>query len=354
VAGFVVYFVPLAIIAIAIVLLRLAMRRYGSSDGWRRGAWLGLGNLLVLVALLACVFLTAETYYRFFYDTTDGPDLSRASQAWFHRHYRSNEAGFRDNIEYATVPKEGKRRVSFLGDSFSAGHGISDVNDRFANLVRRQLAPHEEVHCLAINGLDTAHQRDLLEDLFGVGYRTDLVVLVYCANDLSDLIPDLPEQGARIKARVESIGWLRNSYAIDMWHSRWVMSHDPDAIRYFPDLAAAYDGPLWEQQVERVRALREVCRRNNTEFALVIFPFMLAAEADEFAPVYDKVATLCLTEGIPSLDLRPALDAHADETLMVSKHDAHPNERAHAIAAEAITAWLRANLLKSPPDSPGQ
>lgn len=349
-AAFFVYLIPLAIVGIAVIALRRAMRRHGTSAGWRRGVWLALGNLLVVLVLLAGVFLAAETYYRLFYDTTDGPDLSRVSQAWFRRHYHSNEAGFRDNIEYTLVPEEGKRRVSFLGDSFTAGHGVADVNDRFANRVRERLAANVEVHGLAINGLDTAHQSELLAEMFGFGYRTDLVVLVYCANDLSDLMPELPAQGARIKARVESMGWLRHSYAIDLWHCRWVMANDPDAVRYFSDLAAAYEGPLWEQQIERVRALRDVCHRHNTKLAVVIFPFMLPAEADHFASAYDKVAALCAAEGIPALDLRPALAAHADEALMVSKHDAHPNARGHAIAAEAITAWLRASLLPAPPD----
>ena len=41
------------------------------------------------------------------------------------------------------------------------------------------------------------------------------------------------------------------------------------------------------------------------------------------------------------LDLLPAYRAHRDEDLVVNRFDAHPNERAHAIAAKEILAFLR-------------
>jgi len=45
------------------------------------------------------------------------------------------------------------------------------------------------------------------------------------------------------------------------------------------------------------------------------------------------------------LDLEPVLRAHASENLMVSRFDGHPNERAHAIAAEAIEKDLLSELV---------
>ncbi|MBX3414485.1 MAG: SGNH/GDSL hydrolase family protein [Pirellulales bacterium] len=350
-AVFVVFALPLALALVACLVLRVAVRRFRASTGWVSGAWLVLGNALVLVMLLAALFVVAESYYRWIYDTTEGPDLSRASQEWFRRHYQSNNGGFRDNIDYAMQPAAGRRRVSFVGDSFTAGHGVPDVNDRFANRVRRSLAPDVEVHCLAINGLDTAHQADLLEELFAQGYRTDLVVLVYCANDLSDLIPDLPRQGNTVKERVASLGGLRESYALDMWHCRWIMATDPDSLRYFPDLAAAYEGPLWAQQQDRVGRLREVCREHGAELAIVLFPFMLEIEGTSFEPAYDKVVALAAAEGIPLLDLRAVFARYPEEPLNVSAVDAHPNARANEIAGVAISEWLRTNLLtpREPP-----
>jgi hypothetical protein len=43
---------------------------------------------------------------------------------------------------------------------------------------------------------------------------------------------------------------------------------------------------------------------------------------------------------VPVLDLRPVLESHAGEGLTVNRFDAHPNERAHALAAAAIEREL--------------
>ena len=45
------------------------------------------------------------------------------------------------------------------------------------------------------------------------------------------------------------------------------------------------------------------------------------------------------------LDLQPIFSEHTGEKLEVSRFDAHPNERAHAIAAEAIEKDLFSDLV---------
>ncbi|MBX3412509.1 MAG: SGNH/GDSL hydrolase family protein [Pirellulales bacterium] len=338
---FVVYLIPLTIAAVCLLVLRMAMLRYRVRRHW---FWLVLGNLAVLLASLGVIFLAAETYYRYFYDESDASSLSLSSQRWFDRYYRMNEAGLRDNVEYHSEKPPGVRRLSFVGDSFTAGHGMRRVEDRFANILRRKLAPHCEVHCLARNGLDTGPQIDMLRRGFDGGYRTDAVVLIYCANDLIDLLPQLPGQVERLSARAASIGALRNSYAIDIWHCRWIVATDPDSTNHYQDLAAAYEGELWDRQQARLRELVAVCRERETPLAIVMFPFIDPREMGPYDRAYAKLEAFCRAEDIPYLDLRTALYPHVEEGLIVNAFDAHPNERAHALAAEAILAWLRETL----------
>jgi len=54
--------------------------------------------------------------------------------------------------------------------------------------------------------------------------------------------------------------------------------------------------------------------------------------------------------GTPYLDLSEVLAPHASEALVVNGHDSHPNERAHALAADAIDGFLRAELGPAQPD----
>lgn len=59
-----------------------------------------------------------------------------------------------------------------------------------------------------------------------------------------------------------------------------------------------------------------------------------------------RLADFCKSEKIPLLDLDPIFRQHAGENLMVSRFNAHPNERAHAIAAEAMEQDLLSDLVR--------
>lgn len=50
---------------------------------------------------------------------------------------------------------------------------------------------------------------------------------------------------------------------------------------------------------------------------------------------------------IPVLDLEPILAPHVSEGLTVSRFDAHPNERAYELAAEAIRGRLLDNFTRT-------
>src|SRR5438046_47259 len=82
-----------------------------------------LGNVLVLLFLVTILAVGGEIYFRFFYDATDAINLTKVSERWFQRHCRLNGSGCRDTIEYETRIATGKRRITFLGDSYTAGHG---------------------------------------------------------------------------------------------------------------------------------------------------------------------------------------------------------------------------------------
>jgi hypothetical protein len=48
--------------------------------------------------------------------------------------------------------------------------------------------------------------------------------------------------------------------------------------------------------------------------------------------------------GVPHLDLLPVYVDYADAELVVNRFDAHPNEFAHSLAAEAIGRFLKKEI----------
>ena len=94
-------------------------------------------NLIFTLMLTSIVFLCGETYYRFFVDRTQGFGGVKLNERWGRRYYSFNNLQIRDNQDYFQKRNpEKKQRISFLGDSFTEGLGIKNVDERFANIIR--------------------------------------------------------------------------------------------------------------------------------------------------------------------------------------------------------------------------
>jgi lysophospholipase L1-like esterase len=309
--------------------------------GWPR---LVAGNLLVLCLLLSLLLLGGEIYYRYIYDTTDSFGLTKTTRRWFGRHFQRNRTGFRDNLQtYDKRIAPGKRRITFIGDSFTAGHGVPNVDDRFANLVRAA-HPDWEVHVLAQNGWETGNELDLLRGL-PPDYALDQVVLVYCLNDICDLIPKWQAALKRIYQTNRPRHLFKHSYFLNTLYFRFVASRDPDVVDYFGFTLAAYDGATWHQQESRLRQLAESVKNRGGRLRVVTFPFLHNLdEGYAFEPVHEKLARLWKSLGVPDLDLMELYRSKVGEDLVVGAHDAHPNEHAHRLAAKALVPFLEAHL----------
>lgn len=62
-------------------------------------------------------------------------DFTLASKLWFSKYWKPiNSLGFRDR-----EPQNNYNVILFVGDSFTAGHGLKSVDDRFSNIVESNL-----------------------------------------------------------------------------------------------------------------------------------------------------------------------------------------------------------------------
>lgn len=296
-----------------------------------------LANVLSTAALVGLLCLSGELYFRFIYDTPDGLAYSKVTVRWFERYWLKNQNGMRDNVNYPLeVPAE-KRRVTFIGDSFAAGQGVKSVEERFANLIR-QNHPEWDVQILAVPGYDTGGELRMLQDLLQHDYELDEVVLVYCLNDISDIVPGLQDLLRRIAAESRSRPWLlRNSYLFDILSYRASLWRNPYIRNYYNLVEEAYGGPLWDTQQRRLLALRAMVESKGGHLSVVTFPFFVALDNSyPFAGVHRQLQSFWSDSGTPNLDLLALYSGHDIKSLVVGPLDQHPNEKAHAMAALAI------------------
>lgn len=322
-------------------LWRLARRH--PQPGGRRLRLLA-GNLLAAGLLLSLLLLAGEIWCRYFLDAPDAFGLSRISQRWHARHYRLNNAGARDSIEYEAGRRPGARRLTILGDSFAAGYGVADVEKRFANRLRQSLGDRWEVHVIAGDGMDTGEELLQLREAAAQGYELDVVLLAYCLNDLADLVPDWQARLERIYAgRAQPSLLLRHSYFLDWLACRLTAAGNPDIRDYYRFVRQAYASPVWDIQQARLRNLAAFCAGHRATLVAVTFPFLHRLGPDyEYSAVHVRLDALWQNLGVPHLDLLGAYQGLPPTALTVSRQDAHPNEQAHALAATAILDFLNA------------
>ncbi|MEO2031615.1 MAG: SGNH/GDSL hydrolase family protein [Planctomycetaceae bacterium] len=319
---------------------RTFFRKVRPSIKERKTLSLVIGNLLILLFLLSVVVLSGEVYFRFFYDSTDSFGLCKTTERWFERHFERNQSGFRDSYNYLPQVEPGKRRISFVGDSFTVGHGIPDVEDRFANLVRSQ-RPYDEVHVLAECGLDTGRELELMQFLPSSGYETDIVVLAYCLNDISDIVPEWQQVLNRIYEGPKPGFFATHSYLFNTLNARLRMAREPDIVDYYSFVRNAYQGPVWNRHSGRLESFRDAVVESGGELFVVTFPFLHAVGDDYgYHDIHRRLDDFWSDMNVPHLDLLEVYDGESPDQLVVSSRDAHPNEKAHAMAARAITAFI--------------
>ena len=304
-----------------------------------------LFNALSVLLMLILSFLGGELYYRLIYDTTDSIAYTKVSQQWVKRYVVENSAGFRDNIQYALPIAPGKRRVSFLGDSFTVGHGVKSVEDRFPNLLRAD-HPDWEVHVLAKLGWDTGMELRELEKYLNDGYQPDLVVLVYCLNDVADLFPEWSAALHKLNAESKQANWLRrHSYFLDILHHRRQVASNPQIKNYYDFVKRGYEGAPWELQQQRLIALKRLVEIHRGRLAVITFPFLQSlGESYDYRLVHEQLARFWSELGVSQLDLLPVFDGMPSGQITVNRYDPHPNEQANALAAKAIDTFLITQL----------
>jgi len=331
------------LLSIFLMVLLVVLYRKRDRIILKKGYRILIWNLLLSFFFLSIIFSVGETYYRFFVDTTDSFSINKTSQRWFKRHSKLNSSRNRDNVEYLNkIALDKKRRITIIGDSFSAGHGIKNVDDRFGNILR-EMYSDMEVHVYSNNGASSYSELHNLKKLSKNGYDLDIVLLVYCMNDIDYFVKETSAIYDRIHAFNNGLGVLsRNSYFINTLAFRFFALNDPDFMKYSDFVLNGYSGKIWQRQKEVLIDFKNFVQSKGAHLLVVTFPFLQqSSEKYSFRDVHEQLNKFWAKEGVPHLDLLDTYEPHMGSKLTVNKFDAHPNEFANELAAGAIDRFFR-------------
>jgi len=94
---------------------------------------------------------------------------------------RTNKAGFRSDREYPLQKPQGRKRIILLGDSYTAGDGVSN-GERYSDLIEAAY-PHLDVMNFAISGSGTDQQVLIYEEI-ARQYEADAVVFAILVENI--------------------------------------------------------------------------------------------------------------------------------------------------------------------------
>lgn len=190
---------------------------------------------------------------------------------------------------------------------------------------------------------------DWLEAIRSVGprFHPDLVLAVFFLRD-GTRTASISGFFGRIRGEIAernraSIGY-RRSYLFRLLRDR--LDRRTISRLYTQEFDRAYFGGEaetgeWREAQRNLVALRDRCAEEGVAFALVVFPILVELSEDyPFGDIVELVLSFADESSIPALDLLPHFRGRSAPDLWVSPVDQHPNERAHAIAADAILPFV--------------
>lgn len=304
-------------------------------------------NTTLTIFAFSSVLLAAEVYF-FFNIESDGFGFTLANARWTHLYWHPiNSLGFRDD-ERSGQDIEGKRLILALGDSFTAGAGIRDYQDRFSNRLEAKLGEGWAVANVAQCGWDTP---DEFAALKAYPDKPEIVILQYLINDIRHaaqkygvdpaMRPPLPP--APMQFLLERSFLFNTIY----WRLHRRFRHQFSQDSFWDRLQACYeDEEIWNDHSKALDEILEYLSENGSHIIVVLFPFLPKVEISTSA--VEKVARHFEARGVDVINVEHVVAGRSPETLVCNPFDGHPNESLHEEVATLIRAHLEAKGLLAP------
>ena len=209
-----------------------------------------------------------------------------------------NNQGFR-GTEVPREKAEDERRILFLGDSVTYGSGVAE-EDIFVERLRRQLHDKRETsHISIVNTAVTAYSPWQEYDVLineGLEYRPDLIIQVFCLNDVLEKFR-LEKFGGYTRgfeppphAALEWSGFYRMARAWYAWRqlppkeelTRLRYALTAERLMRDPDAEIVCKG--WSMALGHLANMARVSRENSVPFVVVMAPSRFVLDSKQPAP----------------------------------------------------------------------
>ncbi len=300
-----------------------------------------LTGVLITLTTVFLFLVGAESYLRLFYITTDAYTFTSMNYHWYQNFYYPsfNTLGYRDHEPIPNAP----RRIAVVGDSFTVGQGINNIDDTFPQLIELGLNDGTDVNVIAQTGWDT----DVEEfNLNLYPYKPDTVILSYYLNDI-DYILQQNEQDPNDNFSFPEPGfgsWFVLNFFVPnyVYYNLAQITSSERNSNFLGDLIDAHlDSEIWARQVMQLDSFVAWTQNNDARLIVLIWANPVAIDAS--APAVEQVAGYFRERSIEVVDMSDSMRTYPPTSLIVNNFDTHPSVLAHRLAAEALLAVINSD-----------
>lgn len=312
----------------------------------------------IFLVLILMVFLSVLEVAFMFIPRSHGFGYTYGAQNWMHYYWKPiNEYGFRDKSLYdLTLASEntsrtdsesgeniGKQRdiVFFVGDSFTAGHGIKHVEQRYTDLVGNALPSVRGVN-LGKNGLDTRGAYKTMTDFVSkTGITPKTIVFQYFGNDIDEVGRDygiqfeglLPYEKLGIPAKLI----VRGSFLVNYFY--WLFPN-VNSEEYIRQLTEMYrNEQIMSDHASDLQQFVDFAEEHESDLIVVIFPFL--SDLDLSREIYSlQIGDFFDKQGISVIQVADFVEEIEPRKRIVNSNDGHASVAVQEIVAAEIVSVL--------------
>jgi len=323
---------------------------------WQRRS--KLRSLMLRFALFTIssllMFAAMEYYFYYHVHMSDGFGFTLSAKNWRSRYgsVPKNSWGMRD-VEHSISSVIAKNKLYVVGDSFTAGHGINNHRDRYANIVATELGSHWEMILVAKGGWATKQQlsefakvQAAINDPLLRG--NDILIWQYYLNDIEDAgiaagikKPSIYLTAPRLLRPIVDHYHAANFAYWSLFRQFSTRELMGSYLGFISD--CFHDSMAWnlhQRELREIVALAEPgSAPQQRRMIVVVYPNLMDISGTR--EMSDRVVEYFQSHEITVINMADMLAGSAVDEITVNPFDGHANEAVNRLLAEKLLRELR-------------
>lgn len=269
-----------------------------------------------------------------------------ASQLYYEKYFKPlNYLGFRDDPP-PTPKATSQHIILFVGDSFTAGYGLKHVEERFSNIVGKELNKNGQNYTvvnLGKEGLNSKEEYDVLRKFLHVTkIKPEIIVWQYFGDDIRDTAENTTTEETfnaynPFTTNRFLLSIIRGSYLFDYLYWSY---HQSTEVPYLAKLMQAYkqeykDDYILSKHKEDLMRMIDYAKKNSIKLIVVVFPYMNALEMSDSMYVNDLVNYFQVNK-VDVINVSPVIKNIPVSERIINDQDAHASRKVNRIVANEI------------------